>query len=250
MTADAAVPTSLADIAIRRARRDASTPIVLTLDEENNYAVDALTYGDVLDRAAALMRALLDAGVVSGDRVGCYLPNSPSWVVASMAVWFAGGTVAAAGTLLPAVEATALFALADVKVVVTTSGAMELDGDFTVLRIDDRGIVVDAPDPRANLWEAEELRPPEPDDLAVAIFTSGTTGRPKGITHTHGDIVTAARGVAAGYARDERLPTRSGPAPSPAGRALQRVRAHGRLQPPRLPNVDRPADPDHPEVHG
>ena len=190
MTAEAADPTSLADIAVRRARRDASTPIVLTLDEEHQHAVDVVTYGAALDRAMVLVRALVDAGVAPGDRVGCYLPNSPSWVVASLAVWFAGGAVAAAGTLLPPVEAAALFALADAKVVVTTSDTAELDGDFTVLRIDDRGLLADAPDPVANAWEDADLRPPEPDDLAVAIFTSGTTGRPKGITHTHGDIVT------------------------------------------------------------
>ena len=34
---------------------------------------------------------LADAGVAPGDRVGCYLPNSPSWVVASLAVWLNGG---------------------------------------------------------------------------------------------------------------------------------------------------------------
>ena len=196
------------------------------------------------------MRALVDAGVAPGDRVGCYLPNSPSWVVASLAVWFAGGAVAAAGTLLPPVEAAALFALADAKIVVTTSDTAELDGDFTVLRIDDRGLLVDAPDPVANAWEDADLRLPEPDDLAVAIFTSGTTGRPKGITHTHGDIVTAARGVAAGYARNSDYRPDPAPARPRARRALQRIRAHGRLQPPRLPYVDRSADPDRPEVHG
>ena len=91
----------------------------------------------MLDRAAALVRALVDAGVAPGDRVGCYLPNTPSWVVASLAVWFAGGAVAAAGTLLPPVEAAGLFAMADARVVVTTSDTAELEDDFIVLRIDD-----------------------------------------------------------------------------------------------------------------
>ena len=210
MTADAADPTSLADIAVRRARRDASTPILLTLDEKNADVVDAHSYGDVLDRAMALMRALVDAGVAPGDRVGCYLPNSPSWVVASFAVWLAGGAVAAAGTLMPRVEAAGLFALADAKTVVTTEDAAELDRDFTVVRIDDRGLLVHGHDPVARSWQDTALRLPDPEDLAVAIFTSGTTGQPKGVTHTHGDIVAAAHGVAAGYARN------SGYRPDPA----------------------------------
>ena len=213
MTDEATDPTSLADIAVRRARRDASTPFVLTLDEQNDHAVDVLTYGAVLDRAAALVAARWSTQAwrrAIGSVVTSRTP--PSWVVASLAVWFAGGAVAAAGTLLPPVEAAALFALADAKVVVTTSDTAELDDDFTVLRIDDRGLLGDAPDPAANAWRDADLRLPELEDLAVAIFTSGTTGRPKGITHTHGDIVTAARGVAAGYARNSDY--RPDPAPA------------------------------------
>lgn len=168
-------PTSLLDIAVRRAEHDPSTPFLLTLDE-------TLTYGEVLDRAGALAGAL---PVGPGDRVGCHLSNSPSWVVASLAVWMRGAGVAAAGTLLPAAEATALFELAEVRAVVA------LDGEG--LRIDEGGLGPSGPPP--------ELRLPAADDEAVAIFTSGTTGKPKGITHTHADLVASARRVAAGYAR-------------------------------------------------
>ncbi len=203
-------PTSLADIAVRRARRDVSTPIVLTLDEHNPDIVHAHAYGDVLDRVTALKRALVDAGIAPGDRVGCYLPNSLSWVVASFAVWFAGGVVAAAGTLMPPAEAATLFALADAKTVVTTEDGTGLDRDFTVVRIDDCGVLADGPEPLTGAWDDAELQLPASDDLAVAIFTSGTTGQPKGVTHTHRDIVAAASGVAAGYART------SGYRPDPA----------------------------------
>jgi acyl-CoA synthetase (AMP-forming)/AMP-acid ligase II len=50
--------------------------------------------------------------------------------------------------------------------------------------------------------DAGELRLPEPEDFAVAIFTSGTTGKPKGIVHSHFDIVEGAHRVAAAYARN------------------------------------------------
>jgi len=193
---DATEPTSLADIALRRTRRDATTPFLLTIGEEEPHVVRTLTYGDVLGRATVLARALRDVGVARGDQVGCYLSNSPSWVVASLAVWMNGAAVAAAGTLLPPAEAANLFDLAAATRVVAVAGAPALTGNLTVLRVDDDGQLADS-DPH----EFDDFRVPEPDDLAVAIFTSGTTGRPKGITHTHADIIAAARSVAGGYAR-------------------------------------------------
>jgi acyl-CoA synthetase (AMP-forming)/AMP-acid ligase II len=212
--ADASSPTSLADIALRRARRDPTTPFLLGIEEQEPYAVRTLTYGQTVTRALVLARALAEAGASRGELIGCYLPNSPSWVVGSLAVWFNGGAVAAAGTLLPEVEAGALFALADVKTVVTTRDAPELAGHFDVVHIDDEGLV-DGTDPSASDEAVGALSRPETDDLAVAIFTSGTTGQPKGITHTHGDIIAAARRVAAAYAR--RSDYRPDPAPAQLG---------------------------------
>lgn len=203
-------PTSLLDIAVRRARHDEATPFLLTVDAEHDAEPETLTYGEALERAGRLARALTDAGVLAGARVGCYLDNSPSWVVASLAVWSVGGCVAAAGTLLPASEASRLFELADAKVVVALEDAPELDG-VTVVRVDRGGRLVDAQiAPRASDRAGVVL--PGADDLAVAIFTSGTTGQPKGVTHSHGDLVAAARRVAAGYARTSDY--RPEPAPS------------------------------------
>ena len=180
-------PTSLLDIAVRRAEHDPSTPFLLTLDDGE---VCTLTYGEALDRARRLAGALAEADVTPGDRVGCYLSNTPSWVVASFAAWMNGAAVAAAGTLLPAAEATALFTMAEVRAVVALDDA-PWDGE--ALRIDERGV--------GPAGAAPELALPDAEDEAVAIFTSGTTGKPKGITHTHADLVASAQRVAAGYAR-------------------------------------------------
>jgi len=206
---DTGDPTSLADVALRRVRHDASTPFLLTIDEVEPFEVRSLSYGEVVSRASALARALVDDGMTPGERIGCYLPNSPSWVVASLGVWFAGGVVAAAGTLLPGTEAARLFELADVKRVVTVTGAPALPNDHHRVQLDAGGRLAGGGHP----GEADDaLALPDPEDLAVAIFTSGTTGAPKGITHTHGDIVAAARRVASAYARDSSYR----PEPAPA----------------------------------
>jgi acyl-CoA synthetase (AMP-forming)/AMP-acid ligase II len=194
-------PTSLLDIAVRRARLDASTPYVLTIAEEDGHAVRTRSYGTIVGRAARLAQALRDASVRPGARVGCYLSNTPSWVVASLGVWGCRAVVAAVGTLLPASEAARLFDMADVAVVVSVADASELPGDRVVLRVDAEGLLEGEEDPRDTDWDLEALTLPESDDLALALFTSGTTGTPKGITHTHHDVVASSRRVAAGYAR-------------------------------------------------
>lgn len=220
LTADTAPPggdpASLAEIALLRARRDLATPFVLTIDEDEPHDVLVLSYGEVGARAAALARALADAGMAPGETIGCYLPNAPAWVVASLAVWRNGGVVAAAGTLLPGAEAARLFELAEVRRVVTVTGAPDLGTEHHVLRVDEAGRLVGAHDLGYGDagWQDAQVALPAAADRAVAIFTSGTTGRPKGITHTHGDLVAAARRVAAAYARD------SGYRPDPAPKQL------------------------------
>ena len=199
-------PTSLLDIALRRALRDPSTVMLFT-PHDGDFR--ASTYGEVLEAAVRLAAVLRAAGVRRGDRVGCYLSNSPSWVVASMAAWLNGAAVGAVGTLLTSAEATALFELAETKIVIATADAAELGPGPTVITVDAAGVVAD---PVGHVRDREIEPLPDLDDLALIIFTSATTGSPKGITHTHADLVAAARRVAAGYARTSDYR----PAPAPA----------------------------------
>jgi long-chain acyl-CoA synthetase len=154
------------------------------------------------------LRAVLERhGVTPGEPVGCYLANSPAWVVASFAVWHSGAVVAAVGTLLPAAEATRLFELANVRVVIRVEGSGALDG-FEEIIVDAEGVVTS----EESLSPPGERVVPEPSEVACIFFTSGTTGRPKGITHTHRDFVDGARKVASAYAKTDAYRPRTAPA--------------------------------------
>ena len=204
-------PSSLLDIAMRRASADASTPMLFTPTAQG---FGAASYADVLGAAARLAAELRAAGVRRGDRVGCYLSNSPSWVVASLAVWLNGGAVAAVGTLVPGPEATTLFELAGTKTVIAAENAAALGSGPMVITVNEAG---ELSNPISQEVGTEARRLPRPHDLAVIIFTSATTGFPKGITHTHGDIVAAARRVAAAYARTSDYRPDAAPAHLPPG---------------------------------
>jgi long-chain acyl-CoA synthetase len=203
-------PGSLAEIAVRRVRRDDTAPFLLTIAELEPYDVHSRAYCEVAARATALAAALAEAGVATGDRVGCYLANTPCWVVGALGVWWTGAAVAAVGTLLPGPEAARLFELAGVRTVVALDTAPDLPAEFRVVTIDAEGSLAGGQE-TAGLGALPDARP-APDELAAVYFTSGTTGQPKGITYTHGELVTAAKRIAGGYARN--VDYRPDPAPA------------------------------------
>ena len=124
-----------------------------------------LTYAE-LDHASAKVAGLLRArGVKAGDRVGVMLPNVPQFAMAYYGVLRMGGIVVPMNPLLKARE---------VEHYVSDSGAS--------LVLDDAGALPgDAP---ADPGVAERAA----DDTAVILYTSGTTGRPKGAELTHGNL--------------------------------------------------------------
>jgi long-chain acyl-CoA synthetase len=130
---------------------------------------DEITYAE-LDQASARVAVLLrDRGVRAGDRVGVMLPNVPQFAMAYYGVLRLGGIVVPMNPLLKARE---------VEHYVSDSGA---------------SLVLD--DPAALPGDA----PPEPavaeraaEDTAVILYTSGTTGRPKGAELTHGNLTRNA----------------------------------------------------------
>ena len=201
-------PASLHEILEWRADHDADDPFLLALvPGRSEWPV--LSWAEGRRRARELAGLLAGRGVAPGDVVGCYLPNSLAWVVASFGVWERRAVVGAVGTLLAPNEARALFELAGAKVVVTETSAPALEGDFARVVLDPEGAVVEGAESQPAT--AEALPPVEGADEAVIFFTSGTTGRPKGVPHTHADLVAGARRVADAYAKKKGFRPRTAP---------------------------------------
>ncbi|HEX2410386.1 MAG TPA: long-chain fatty acid--CoA ligase [Solirubrobacteraceae bacterium] len=130
---------------------------------------DALAYA-ALDAASARVAGMLRArGLRPGDRVGVMLPNVPQFAMAYYGVLRMGGIVVPMNPLLKARE---------VEHYVSDSGAALVLDDASALPGDAE------PDPRV----AERAV----DDTAVILYTSGTTGKPKGAELTHGNLARNA----------------------------------------------------------
>jgi len=179
--------TNLALNLVEAARMYADKPAIRLDDYVLTYAA--------LDEASARLAQLLGArGVAPGDRVGIMLPNVPEFAIAYYGVLRAGGTVVPMNPLLREREveyyvgdsgARLLFTwhqgadeaargakAAGAETVVVAPGALEeMLADFP-------------PNPQAVSREGQ--------DTAVVLYTSGTTGKPKGAELTHANLGTNA----------------------------------------------------------
>ncbi|WP_405096580.1 amino acid adenylation domain-containing protein [Micromonospora sp. NBC_01412] len=139
-----------------------------------------LTYAE-LDQAAEAVAAQLQARAVDpGAHVGVFLPRTADLVLAAIAVIKAGCSYIPLDPANPRARLERILAVAEPSLVITTSDLVgNLPPDIAVIRLDH-----DRPG---------DLRysPPSVDSSACAymIFTSGTTGQPKGVRISHGNVL-------------------------------------------------------------
>ena len=175
-----------------------------------------LTYRDLHAEVDRLRAGLARLGVEAGDRVAIISNNRREWPVACYAV------TGLRAVLVPMYEAQRPsdweFILRDCgPVVVLTSRASILEvvramDVPTVRHVIGMDLADDDPASYASLCRSGPAAPPpavtpRPDDLAEIVYTSGTTGRPKGVMLTHESITADVRGMREAFAvgPDERL---------------------------------------------
>ena len=144
-----------------------------------------VTYKEVGERIDKVQNMLLDAGVGAGDKVAILSSSMPNWGVSYFAVTTAGMI---AVPILPDFTSEELDLILDHSeakaILVSDKLYTKLSKKVTdkmniIIRTKGLNIIAQ------NVTERAEKRIPEPDDLAVIIYTSGTTSKPKGVMLTH-----------------------------------------------------------------
>jgi long-chain acyl-CoA synthetase len=154
----------------------------------------SLTYAQALDRISRTARCLLSLGIGANDTVAVTGSNGPEWTVAYLAVLFTGAVVAPIdyqlrneeiANLLQACGAKALFVDEEkLDFFEHAPGAMR---KIISLSKGKGEYIYDLPDPE-GLTLPEH--PSRETDIAAILYTSGTTGNPKGAVLTHGNLVS------------------------------------------------------------
>jgi len=152
----------------------------------------AMTYGE-LDRAArGVATALRDRGIQPGDSVAVLIPNVPEFSITYFGILYAGAAVVPVNVLAAAPEVE--YFINDSKAKLLVAHALfEAPGRGGA---DAAGVPLvmaggEGPDTVAEMAAADPIDFPHPtnaDDTAVILYTSGTTGKPKGAELTHTNL--------------------------------------------------------------
>jgi acyl-CoA synthetase (AMP-forming)/AMP-acid ligase II len=181
-----------------RAASDASKPMVIDPDGR-------LTYAELDATSHDLAAAFIATGVGKGTRVGLIMPNCAQWVQIAVALTRIGAVLVPLSTLLQPPELAAALRAASVQCLITVQefrGHRYLD-DLDPYRVDLPAL--------RKVWTADRLPRPNdnapvdavagtvtPSDTLAIMFTSGSSGPPRGVIHSHGNALGAVRsGLAA-----------------------------------------------------
>jgi long-chain acyl-CoA synthetase len=169
---------------------------------------DELTYAG-LDRAAARVAGLLRAkGVQPGDHVGIMLPNVAHFAVCYYGALRVGAVIVPMNPLLKEREVAFYLGDSEARVIL----AWHQFADAAHAGAEQAGVecvLVEPGEFEALLQhcQPDEVTDRQPDDTAVMLYTSGTTGKPKGAELTHGNIVRNVEVTVGLFGLDERAVT-------------------------------------------
>ncbi|HEY2489952.1 MAG TPA: long-chain fatty acid--CoA ligase [Streptosporangiaceae bacterium] len=153
-----------------------------------------LSYGQLRDAAGQAASLLASLGVQRGDRVGLMLPNVPAFPIAFYGAVAAGAVVVPMNPLLKSREVAYYLGDSGASVIFAWHAAAgeaakgAADAGAQVVTVDDPGLSASL----AGLSPVSTWVDAADDDDAVILYTSGTTGRPKGAQLTHAGLARNA----------------------------------------------------------
>jgi len=174
----------------------------------------SIDFANLDSDAARLARSLVEAGVTAGDRVALYLPNIPAFPLAYLAVQRVGAVAVSLNSTLTTDEVHYILNDCGARIVFTVGELVQnvpLDRCPTLTHIvqceGETGAAVPLADWLTGGFSSGPMTARKAREPAAILYTSGTTGRPKGATLTVGNVVSNARTTVRtmGFRRDDKV---------------------------------------------
>jgi long-chain acyl-CoA synthetase len=173
-------------------------PHLLTRQAQSHPERDAVflgpqrwaTYAQWASRSAGLAQRMRQAGLQPGDRVLVFMRNHPRYLEALWAAWWAGLVVVPVNAKLHTAEVEWIVSNAQTRWAFVTSDIAPQALAGIERQVDVERQEADALFAPVDDWQTVPVTKREPDDLAWLFYTSGTTGRPKGVMLTHRNLMT------------------------------------------------------------
>jgi len=154
---------------------------------------DRITYGELREKTARIAGSLRNSGLKKGDHVSLVFPNFPDFIYSYFAVISLGGVVVPVNPIFKPYEMNYIFSHSDAKVIIYS----KLFEATVKEAAPDNALIVD--DLILTQWaeNGEKISPVsvKKDTLAVIMYTSGTTGKPKGAMLSHGNLMANSESV-------------------------------------------------------
>src|SRR5712691_8979704 len=155
-----------------------------------------LSHDELRAGASRAARRLEDTGVSQGTHVALFAENSGAWIISYLGLQLLGATVVGMNPAFKEAEAEQILTDSEAAVALVDAGRQPLIDTLrprltafrTITRVEEIG----SPDPSSLASSTTSLGPDSP---ALLLYTSGTTGRPKGALLDHGNLLAQGRGV-------------------------------------------------------
>ncbi len=173
---------------------------LVALDDPHGHPPGRLTYAELYRGIQGFAAGLQSLGLLPGERVGLFADNSHRWLIADQGILTAGGVGVVRGSQASSEEL--LYILEDSQAV-----GLILQDASTFTKLQDylpplRFLILLTDESEAGVINFRQVlrdQPPEPvayPSLATLMYTSGTSGKPKGVMTSHGNLLAQIRSSA------------------------------------------------------
>jgi long-chain acyl-CoA synthetase len=183
---------------LSRFRETASRyPENIAVQMRRGIAYRKYTYRELIAGIASVARSLSEQGIRQGDRVAILSENRPEWMMAYLAVVSCGSVIVPLDAQLTEKEVSLLLTSSEAKAVCVSEACRpRLPRGASLIVISfDPGAGLSFTEMLAAYSDAELPPPPAEGDIAALLYTSGTTGDPKGVMLSHGNLSSNRDGV-------------------------------------------------------